>query len=371
MNTLVIWYEPKAKVETKLKAELHFNLWKIKRKRSLENYWKSIKRTNWNTFFNTLLKGNIPKIRTEFFLDFGIMISNITNVDKICIYIPDQIKKENLADIGGVLQNNREVLKAVFNEELSCVFVHGSDKFSEVRDKNNKPKFNIYSVDIESDIEWNSYKGTILKIGHKIDPLVSEVKETYFRFRLTSSFVENISHTYVPNNSILEGFSSNTEIIDFRVNENRNIDASLLEKIKQAAGFNFSKIHFLILRSFKDDYVFSNMHIHGSRELEKKIWNSYISENEYEYSKVLAYHFKEVSKIKPDGQKFFLEDFNLLAKFKYENSNFLKILKYLLFFLIINTVYEIVANIISDHDGRRIIEICLRFCWRLVSGIFN
>jgi hypothetical protein len=266
MNCIGIWLTNQHNQQP-CKLECHFNLWMLKRIHHKRNE------------------------KLDCFLDIGIKLCPQDESTHINIFIPNQIDKSNIQDLGIIFKDNTELVSAVFNEDYG-VLTRAKEKIIEVQQADTTPLFDIYMLDLENDVSIESQFG-----GSTISIRIPEYlknKIHYYRIRLKCAFVENIGYIYTPPaSSILEGAFFQTELIDFRVNEKRNLPGSLLEAIRQNGDVVFTKTHFFLMREASDDYIFSHKPP-GGRQLEKDIWKTYVGED-YSFEQITAYHWKEAT----------------------------------------------------------------------------
>ena len=268
MKNLVIWYEKNEIDDPKeMFAELHINFWKIPHRKSSNKL-----------------------------LDIGINISNANIVSVIYIYIPgEQLTKENFDDLGGILIS-KQLLQAVFNEEYGILDHDTNPKYINIlENKNAPPKFSVYKIDKESDLEIDyKYHGTIFKLK-----LCNPKVDTYFRFRLLGKFLDEFCNIEKPTNAIINSAFKNIEIFDFRVNEKRNMDSSLIERElnKDSNGtFIFQKFRFFFMCASNEEIIsFSEGPFKRCRYLEQELWINYVNINGSKYldatKRILAYQW--------------------------------------------------------------------------------
>ena len=191
MNCIGIWLTNQNNRQP-CKLECHFNLWMLKRINHKRNE------------------------KLDCFLDIGIKLCHQDESTHINIFIPNQIDKSNIQDLGIIFKDNTELVSAVFNEDYG-VLTRAKEKIIEVQQADTKPLFDIYMLDLENDISIESQFG-----GSTISIRIPEYlknKTHYYRIRLKCAFVDNIGYIYTPPaSSILEGAFFQTELIDFRVN---------------------------------------------------------------------------------------------------------------------------------------------------------
>jgi hypothetical protein len=329
MKSLAIWYEPKKNQESAISPDLnlHFNHWKLRK-------------AGWNLWD-----------KNEYLLDIGLRINNGDSIAFVCIYLPQEIKEitEILEDLGSSLKDKR-LLTAVFNEKYDPRPLD-SKKYFEVKEGDNT-LFYIYGLDIKSDVTSDvGFGGTIVKFpfnsisGH----------DTYYRLRLKTDFVKRFSYNYRPKSSYLESIFSSIELLDFRLNDTRNLNLSLLELIsKSGQMFNISLIHLFVMRNLNDEYILSDLKLNNVRQLEEETWGNYLGHSEkkpkYKYDKVIAYHLK--NKVVEGGNS--IEDYSALLKFKFEDRVLNQYFIYLIVFglgigVFGNTLHDILKCFLNPY----------------------
>ncbi len=82
--------------------------------------------------------------------------------------------------------------------------------------------------------------------------------------------------------------------MDFRLNEKRNLNSSLLERMRSEGQVSFSKTHLFLMREASEDYVYSHKPPNGSRQLELDLWKGYVGDDS-PFDKTIAYHWKEAN----------------------------------------------------------------------------
>ena len=271
MNCIGIWLTHTQSDQSASEAdnlECHFNLWMLNTSRH-QRHAKNL----------------------DCFLDIGVMLNHADNITHINIFVPDQIDKSNLQDLGLTFRDRTELVSAVFNEDYG-VLTRTKEKVIEVQKADSTPLFDIYMLDIENDVSIESqFGGSTIRIRV---PDHLRKKKHYYRVRLKCAFVDQTGYIYTPPaSSFLEGAFFQTELIDFRVNEKRNLPSSLLETIHEDGNGRFTKTHFFLMREASDDYIFSHKPP-GGRQLEKDIWKEYVGEN-YSFEQVTAYHWKDAA----------------------------------------------------------------------------
>ena len=305
MKSIAIWYKPKTNTGDFVdEVELHFNLWKLP----------------------TGSKGHVR------FLDIGIKLKNTTNIDELKLYFPTKIRRDDFEDIVDKFIGKPDLVSAIFNENYK-VILDATSKLFQINDSTNKLIFNIYKTTKEDIKREEKYSGTIFSI------LVPKQDETiYFRFRIKGTFINSLISTSSPTNAILESAFSEVEMIDFRVNEIRDLDQSLLEEIQKNKKLKIGKQHFFFICSNEEEVIGSHQPHISCRNLENYRWNDYVGLADIKDQIFLAYHWKDKE----------IENSNILIKTKYEKNNWRTITKYILLALLIGMSLELLGNWVYD-----------------------
>lgn len=305
MKSIAIWYKPKTNTGDFVdEVELHFNLWKLP----------------------TGSKGHVR------FLDIGIKLKNTTNIDELKLYFPTKIRRDDFEDIVDKFIGKPDLVSAIFNENYKVISDATSKSF-QINDSTNKLIFNIYKTTKEDIEREEKYSGTIFSI------LVPKQDETiYFRFRIKGTFINSLISTSSPTNAILESAFSEVEMIDFRVNEIRDLDQSLLEEIQKNKKLKIGKQHFFFICSNEEEVIGSHQPHISCRNLENYRWNDYVGLADIKKQIFLAYHWKDKE----------IENSNILIKTKYEKNNWRTITKYILLALLIGMSLELLGNWVYD-----------------------
>lgn len=304
MNCIAIWCSSKNKQNGSHCLEVHFNLWKLGKRKS-----------------------------AHCFLDIGLMIQEATKVSHVNIFIPQPVASSDIEDLGISLRKNSDLVSTLFNEDYR-ISLGAQEKIIEVLNVDGALIFYIYVLDLDTDVSVeNVFGGSIIKIRI---PQELVDKKQYYRIRLKSLYVDSISHIYTAPNSWLESAFSQTELVDFRINEKRNLNPSLSERIRSEGQVSFSKTHLFLMREASDDYVYSHKPPHDSRQLETDLWKSYIG-SDHPLGKMIAYHWKETS---------MHSSFSAFAKFRYIRCTPLTICIFIVIIIALGFVSGLVVNLL-------------------------
>ncbi|MDI9311568.1 MAG: hypothetical protein QM535_15250 [Limnohabitans sp.] len=316
MKSIAIWYTP-TNSETNIsnKIELHFNFWKIP---------------------------NGSKVHHKF-LDIGIKLEATQYIELLNIFLPVVIDNSDFEDIVSKFIDKPELVNAIFNENYK-VLSDGTSKSYAIKNTKGEPVFTIYKTST-SDMGFRKFaNGTIISIK-----ILKQEEKSYYRFRLKGDFVQSLSTIYKPTNAILESAFSEIEMIDFRINEIRDLNQDLLETIRKEVLPEIVKQHFFFICSNEEEVIGNHQPFSSCRNLENYRWDNYVDFPKEKSSKLwklikskqniyLAYHWKEEKK----------ESVSILIKTKYEKNNWRTIGKYLLYGIIIAVLIELFSNTLYD-----------------------
>ena len=314
MNCLAIWYKHKpSKPKNDLDVVLHVNLWQLKKK-------------------NGKKENDIKD-----FLDIGIMVYEPSNVQSVNIFTPFKVKKSEISDLGNLFEKNSNLVSTIFNADLKSQLTEVQSKNLEVVDSKNKVQFYIYMIDHKNDVKMlrKNYGGSVINI--KVNSQ-SEIKPLYYRIRISSDTLEELYTRYKPESQWLDSHSTVTELIDFRVNEKRNLDRTLLEDMGEGGWMHFKKAEYFVMREFRYDYVSSHREMLRSRRLEEDLWDSYVGDD-CECDKIIAYHWSWEEKDMVPG-------FNAFVKYRYLTSDMTTKIKFCLFLGLIALMGGILGTVL-------------------------
>lgn len=316
MKSLALWKESvSGNINEIPQAEIHFNLWKLPTKKKSE---------------------------FERFLDIGLLLDDISDIKKLHIYYPAKIFIDDVEDLVGKIVTSRDnrLINTLFNANYHFHSAPNSDYYR-ISDATGE-RFSLYELKPESNIQVEE-----INHGSRITICFRGTKPTkaYIRVRINHDYTTLFSHIDTPSNAIFQSAFSRTEIIDFRINEARELSNELLEVIEdEGLRYHFNKIHFFFICSSREEYLFSHIPFISARQLEKNRWKNYLGNKYNSQEAILAYHWKEKSK---EGEKS-IEDFNALIKTKYENNSWRTIAKYLIILLLFTIAFNLLSNCVYD-----------------------
>jgi hypothetical protein len=306
MKSIAIWYKPSEIEDAYLEnVELHFNLWKLP-------------------------NGSSDYLR---FLDIGIKLDNTKAISELKLYFPFKLESQDFEDIIHRFITKPDLVSAIFNENYKTTS-YATSKTYKITDSNDEFVFNVYQTSKEDISFEDKYSGTIVKIK-----CPESDKKTYFRFRIKGPYLDSLSTIQKPSNSFIQSAFSKTEMVDFRVNEARDLNQSLLEEINKERKLKIKKAHFFFICSYNEDVLGSHQPYSSCRNLENYRWIDYVGVENLRNQIFLAYQWKQ------DENR---NDLNILIKTKFEKSSWKTILLYLAVLLVLTVVFNLISNWIFE-----------------------
>lgn len=268
------------------------------------------------------------------YIDFGLKISEADKVKEVFIYFPFDVGENDIIDLGCKF-SEAKMLTGIFNENYVAKI---DNKNIDVSDnKTEKIVFSIYQIDTHKDIKFERNYGGII-VSFDVKP--NHGYDRYFRFRISLKKYGTFIEHYQPKNSFFESAFTETELLDFRVNERRNQELSLIETTTENARFEIEDINFFVMSPIQDEVTADGINLVYKRQLEAgNFWKEYLG---CSYNRMSVYKCNNFNK---SGK---IESFSCFGKINYRRSNFITIFKYLIVLCIITLTYNIISNYIYD-----------------------
>lgn len=262
-----------------IEEELHLNIWKVQ-------------------------QGHF-RLKPKLYIDFGFMTT--FDVDKICLYLPFQIVG-NPKDIGGKLQNSREMLCSVFNEEFLSETQPNICYSSVKKPFSSNVEFYLFQLG-KDNVEVISHneeevQGTYIFITPSgiFDNRTKKKrvldKKYYIRLRIEVKNIKDIVRSEFVSNDLFQAAFSKTDLYDIRINETREIHPKIKEKMNRQR-FNlclFKKIHLFYMADTKEKIENEGSLKSDSRILEEGKWINYEPKSDLYNIVFLAHHWKKSMK---------------------------------------------------------------------------
>ncbi|MGG5283499.1 hypothetical protein ACQZ2G_05745 [Pseudomonas viridiflava] len=317
---------------SKAEVELHFNYWS--------------------------LSASSPTVID--YLDVGVKFSGMESFEAIKIFFPFNVTEQNyVASLGRTVCNTPTLISAIFNTRVKEMKHDGERMDITFRhEKDSKLRFHsqIALSEHGDGVTLNQLSGgasgTILSFPLKLFKREKEERlddlPHYFRFRIKLSSEDKsvISQTYSAKDSWLLSHFDSTEIVDFRVNEIRNLPAQIRSKLEYDS--YISAVHFFLIRETNSEHKLSHTEFKRCRVLEKDLWETYLKEEDKQMKlpdQMLIYHWREQAKREKDGKLIeHLENFSAFAKFSKTVVSNLTILIFILSLIFIGALSGVTGN---------------------------
>lgn len=351
MRSFGLWYlenESDSKMKNAQPSfDLHVNFW------SLEDYK-----------FNENIQ--LP------FLDIGLKIQNYKCINTVTFFCPFALKENDIIDLSSKMtdKNNANI---IFNTDCET---HTKDNYTIVEiDEEallifplDQEVMNVYSIDKgKYGTKLNFCFATFRKYIESNEAL-QQLNTIYVRFRIAGNTLgHNIYFDSEPMNKSFESAFSGTRMIDFKINEKRNIQEPVRKEIivKREKFAKFGRVHFLAMEpSSYEVKAFDNLEM-SCRELEEVLWDDYFgSPIDFSKGHILAYHWKQ--KAKKGEEK---EDFSCLIKINYSKTKRGSIIAYAIIVVALGIISSAISSAIIT--GINIFGLCseIPILASLLSGI--
>lgn len=311
------------------------------------------------TLHINLWKGKLGKwrLKTKYYLDFGLLVS--AKVEYIVLYIPFEIEdfrsEYNEFDLGRKLFN-KTLLNTVFNGNTR-ISPCKNNSYCNVGLEDGR-KFFLFSLgerNIElTNIEDANFKGVRLKIkfnGGDSEGEKNELPEDsliYVRFRIKPKDSSKLVRSEHVSNDLIQAAFSHMDLMDFRINEQRNLDAKIVEEMRSegCGQLKFEEVHFFYATDFKENVDNGSCIKLDSRLMEKQQWKDYMPLCNVDNVIYIAHHWKR--KFKKGDLKSLVLTFSLFFTTKYPKIEKLRLFLYICFAIIIGWIASMLVFSIDN-----------------------
>lgn len=315
------------------------------------------------------------------YLDIGVKFSGLhgpSNVDgNINVYFPFKITNDNYhPSLGELVCSRTDLIQTIFNARHKSTS-NSSNTSVDIEFESKKEDilrvFTQISCSPENggvrivDTDEGStllFPLKLLSVTKKTDPHLPEqgdekgkILPGYIRFRIKLGAKETkvLSQSYKHSDSFILSRLESTEIVDFRLNEVRDLPG--IVQSKNLIGAGIKNIHFFLIREVDSEYKQAHANFHRCRLLEKELWNEYLSlqpKDKMAPKQMLIYHWKESGKIDKDSSEKLqasIEKFTAFAKFSKITVTYKNLFLFLFFALVIGAVSGAVGNVLFNFVG--------------------
>lgn len=273
------------------------------------------------------------------YLDIGIKVKNYISLSELVFSFPFQVSSQNINDLASGMsdKNNASI---IFNEECE---IETQKEYTIIKipekEKNLYKEFLIFPLkqSVEdifeiTDYENKSYITIKFDAFKKYLEKYSNLKnyhDIYIRFRVKNIELQNILYfDSEPFNKSLDSAFSGTRVLDFKINEKRNIDKNIAARmdLDEKVLVEFEQVHFLVMEPSSYDMISYTQNSMTCRELEKNLWNDYLEVDLNDKAgHILAYHWKLKGKTEHK-----ISDFSCFAKINYQKMQVETVFAYVL-----------------------------------------
>lgn len=310
--------------------ELHINYWSIESKEKFHYLDIGVKLTLNNNYWESI----------NFFFPFDLQI------------------KDYMDNLGETICSRDELLELIFNEKLKST-AEGQNYKDVIFEDEQKDSLRIYkeldivngedTVELISNNDGTSRLVFSKKLIKSFDTDLSNIHHYFrFRLRLNTENVKKLSQNYDPQDRLVLSRFEKTEIIDFRLNELRDLPGSVCNVLNK--DYMLKQIHFFLIRDIHDELKLAHADYKRCRLLEKEVWKEYLVFSNKDLvlpSQMLIYHFCEGKE--KDGIYPHIERFNAFAKFARVKVTIPSLFVFLFSVILLGAIGSVVATIFIEN----------------------
>lgn len=306
---------------------------------------------------------NLWEIGGEPFLDLGVMIGDWVDCDSVQVDLPWSLDSRKVSDLGARL-NGEKSIAAIFNEVVHYDGFADRNYASVCFRRDDGVDFNHFTLlRLNSTYfhlkELNLADGTSvtqLKINLPRPQTNARNQRVYVRFRIRNIPDSVYASVFRQKDRNLLSSSTETRIIDFRINVRRGVPDEVLTGDSDVHFPHFSKIHFFLTIDRGQECVFQGHTFKGCRSLvDEEIWNEYVGNDAWLSAKgnktvrnYLGYQWTESYKSSngstSDSGRRGIKDLVVLGRFSKTRSSFIYIIR----FLALGLLFGVAGNALWD-----------------------
>ncbi|NSX16164.1 hypothetical protein HTY52_18935 [Cupriavidus taiwanensis] len=313
---------------------------------------------------------NLWEIGKECFMDIGVMISDRNSVGAIQIDLPWKLQLSNVSDLGARL-NGEKSIAAIFNEVVHYDgFADGN--FANIRfRREDNLEFGAFTL-LRLNSRFYEVRSMFLSDGSEASQLIIRLPKpnveqnhnrAYVRLRIQKVPKEVYTSLFRQKDRSLLSSSTETRIIDFRINVRRGVPDELLSGDEGVFFPRFAKIHCFLTTERGDECVFQSKNFNGCRSLvDEDVWNEYIKRDSRDgispqtsvrnylgYQWTASYKAGSASTTSaPPGVK----DLVVLGRFSKTTSGLLYIIRFLILGLLFGVSGNALWGILEPSAGK-------------------
>lgn len=306
---------------------------------------------------------NLWEIGGEPFLDLGVMVGDWARCESVQVDLPWSLDARKVSDLGARL-NGEKSIAAIFNEVVHYDGFADRNYASISFRRDDGEDFNSFTL-----LRLNSTHFRLKELNLADGTSVTQLRinlprpqtnasnlRAYIRFRIRSVPDSVYASVFRQKDRNLLSSSTETRIIDFRINVRRGVPDEVLTGDNDVHFPRFSKIHFFLTIDRAQECVFQGHTFKGCRSLvDEEIWNEYVGTDAWLSARgnktvrnYLGYQWTESYKSRngatsnsgPRGVK----DLVVLGRFSKTSSSFIYIMR----FLVLGLLFGIAGNALWD-----------------------
>ncbi len=319
-------------------AELNINLWS---KLKVNNYQKE-----------------------QTYLDIGFKIKKYKKIKELIFLCPFVLNKDNIEDLSEKMAVKKNA-NLIFNNDCE---IESRDSYTIINNNEKDETLLVYPFEqaVENVIDIQPVIGNNYKLIIKFDEFkkyinerknegkikdgksnnckeLDEIEDLYIRFRINSiELKDKLFYDVDPINKIFQSGFVSTQIIDFKLNNKRNLDDKILARAvkKNERVVDFKMIHFLLMEPSNSDVIYISNDKVICRNLEIGEWDDYLKSKQIK--DMLVYHWKSIKETDLENT-----EFNQLVKINYSKTNIKIILLYIVGVIVFGSIGSLAAEFIK------------------------
>jgi hypothetical protein len=311
---------------------------------------------------------NLWEVNGSSVLDIGLMIHSWQIISAVQVDLPWKVSAQDVSDLGGRL-NSEKTIAAIFNE---VVQYNGSadQNYAEVsfrpgdhvgldpsRSRNHghfallRLSTKAYTVSPVHSADGRVSSQLRVSLPAQIPSLKAE--RVYIRFRVRNVPSSVYCSIFPQRDRHLLSSSTETRIIDFRINVRRGVPEEILTSDDEVWFPKFKKIHFFLTTERSQICEFESQNFVGCRSLfDEDIWNEYLKSRptaavQDSVRNYLGYQWTAVT----NSEKA-VKDLVVLGRFSRHQSNWAYIARFILLGLLFGMIGNALWDVLKPGEER-------------------
>lgn len=298
------------------------------------------------------------------YLDVGVKFGGMGSSSYINMYFPFKVTKDSYCpSLGALVCSRSDLIQTIFNSRYEST-ENVSNTAVDIKLRGEGTLRFHTQIDLGAEnggvTVRDTGEGSTISFPLSLFNLKAssptDRAPNYFRFRIKLDREKsNISQVYQRSDRYILNRLESIEIVDFRLNEVRDLPGVIQSKDLVGAGIR--NIHFFLIREVSSEYKQSHADYKRCRLLERELWDDYLNADKKTSKKIpeqmLIYHWKESSYKKdnsggPDTRGEPIEKFTAFAKFGKITVTKKTILHFILVALALGAIAGLVGNLLTS-----------------------